>query len=177
MKKLLYLATAVIITITLCACGSGTSSRSEKKASAIDNIVSKQSSSDSIRPANNKIKASDKAYKSVDIDLTKLNSNMVYSEIYNMMNTPKNYTDKIIKINGVFSVYTDKNTGKRYFSCINMDATACCSQGIEFSLYGDYSFPDDYPNEGEKITVTGIFSLYKEGETTYCELKDAVMEQ
>ena len=53
------------------------------------------------------------------------------------------------------------------------DATACCSQGMEFVLNNDYKFPEDYPAEGEDITVTGVFETYKEGEYLYCHLRDS----
>ena len=56
------------------------------------------------------------------------------------------------------------------------DATACCSQGIEFVLAGEHTFPDDYPNENAIITVTGLFDTYQEGEYRYCTLREAVMD-
>ena len=62
-----------------------------------------------------------------------------------------------------------------FFAVLISDATACCSQGIEFVLDGDYSYPDDYPLLGTNITVTGNFNYYKEGESTYCQLLNANM--
>ena len=32
-----------------------------------------------------------------------------------------------------------------YHACVIPDATACCAQGIEFTLAGDHRWPDDYP--------------------------------
>ena len=55
------------------------------------------------------------------------------------------------------------------------DATACCSQGIEFVLTDDYTYPDDYPERGSEICVMGVFDLYEEGTYTYCTLRDAVI--
>ena len=34
---------------------------------------------------------------SIDVDLTKISSTMVYSEVYNMMVSPDNYTEKPLK--------------------------------------------------------------------------------
>ena len=79
----------------------------------------------------------------IDVDLTILSSTMVYSEVYNMMTDPKEYIGKTIKMNGTFSYYHDESTGNEYFACIIKDATACCAQGIEFVLDGDYSYPKD----------------------------------
>lgn len=52
---------------------------------------------------------------------------------------------------------------------------ACCAQGMEFILKGDYQYPEDYPELGEEITVTGVFDTYQEGEFEYCTLRDATM--
>lgn len=110
-----------------------------------------------------------------DVDLTMLSSTMVYSEVYNMMTVPSNYLGKSVKMNGTFSVYHDESTGKYYYACLISDATACCSQGIEFVLDGDYEYPSDYPAEGTEITVSGIFNTYMEGEYQYCQLINAKM--
>ena len=110
-----------------------------------------------------------------DVDLTTLSSTMVYSEVYNMMYEPDRYVGKRIKMNGQFAVYEDPNTGAVYTACIIMDATACCSQGLEFVLTGEKTYPDDYPELGSEITVTGTFQLYDENGTTYCHLVDAEM--
>lgn len=111
----------------------------------------------------------------LDVDLTTLSSTMVYSEVYNMMYEPDRYVGKRIKMDGQFAVYEDPNTGAVYTACIIMDATACCSQGLEFVLAGEKTYPDDYPELGSEIIVTGIFQLYDENGTTYCHLVDAEM--
>lgn len=109
----------------------------------------------------------------IDVDLTSLSSTMVYSEVYNMMYEPDNYIGKTIKMDGLFTSYHDESTGNYYFACIIQDATACCAQGMEFVLTDDYSYPDDYPEEGGPITVVGVFDTYMEGDYMYCTLKDA----
>lgn len=107
------------------------------------------------------------------VDLTALSSTMVYSEVYNMMYYPENYVGKTVKMSGLYAVYHDESMDKYYHACIISDATACCSQGIEFELTDDYTYPDDYPEEGGQICVTGTFDTYQEGEYTYCTLRDA----
>ncbi len=109
----------------------------------------------------------------VDIDLTVLSSTMVYSEVYNMMVSPENYIGKTVKMEGSFASYHDEATGNYYFACIIMDATACCSQGMEFVLTDDYTYPDDYPKDGGEICVVGVFDTYQEGDYTYCTLRNA----
>ncbi len=112
----------------------------------------------------------------IDVDLTTLSSTMVYSEVYNMMTEPDTYLGKNIKMAGNFAVYIDEETGKIYYACIIQDATACCAQGIEFVLAGDYSYPEDYPEVNDIITVTGTFSAYEEDGWVYYTLLDAKME-
>ena len=69
-----------------------------------------------------------------------------------------------------------QNTKKYFFACVIADATACCSQGIEFVLAGDYTYPDDYPEQREEICVVGEFDTYQDADMTYCTLKNAKFE-
>ncbi len=117
----------------------------------------------------------EEAAPAADVDLTVLSSTMVYSEVYNMMVTPNDYIGKIVKIKGQFVPYYDESTDKYYFACFISDATACCSQGIEFILTDDYSYPEDYPQEGDTICVVGTFDTYMEGENMYCTLRNALL--
>ena len=109
----------------------------------------------------------------VDVDLTKLSSTMVYSEVFNMTNAPEKYIGKTVRMRGKFSVYENTQTGARYFACVIADATSCCSQGIEFA-------PDlteiSSLTVGSEITVRGEFSTYEEDGTRYCRLKNAHLE-
>lgn len=110
-----------------------------------------------------------------DIDLTQLSSTMVYSQVYDMVYKSDDYVGKSVRVKGPFSYFKDPNTGKEYFAVLITDATACCSQGMEFVLDGDFSYPDDYPEQGTEITVTGKFNYYKEDQFTYCQLTGAKM--
>ena len=104
----------------------------------------------------------------IDIDLTALSSTMVYSEVYNMMVTPENYIGKTVKMRGQLEIAqpldADGNPDPQriYFSCVIADATACCAQGIEFVLAGEHKYPEDYPQPGAEITVSGTFRTYEE---------------
>ena len=110
------------------------------------------------------------------VDLTQMSSTMVYAEVLNMLQTPEYYIGKKVVMEGAFSAFLDEETGKRYFACIIRDATACCAQGIEFVLEGNHVFPDDYPEPGEDIKVSGIFDTYLENGYIYCQLINAIME-
>lgn len=109
----------------------------------------------------------------IDVDLTAISGILVYSEVYNMMASPANYMGKKIKMEGIYAIYFDDTYSTRYDACIVQDATACCATGIEFELSDELKYPDDYPEEGEIITVEGIFDTYDEGSYTYCVLRNA----
>ena len=110
-----------------------------------------------------------------DVDLTTLSSTMVYSEVYNMMVTPEDYIGKTVRMNGNFSRFQDADTKNWCFTCVIQDATMCCAQGMEFVLNDSYSFPSDYPEVDNEITVQGVFDTYEENDYVYCTLRDAVL--
>ena len=115
-------------------------------------------------------------YEKVDIDLTELSSTLIYSEVYNMMMVPEDYIGKTVRMQGDFYTFYDEALKQYFFACVIQDATACCAQGIEFVLAGDYTYPEDYPEEGSYIKVAGIFDTYEDEEYIYCTLRNAVME-
>ena len=114
-----------------------------------------------------------KGTKGIDIDLTKGNANLVYAQVYDMMYSPDSYIGKKIKMEGTFTYYHNEETDKYYYACFIADAAACCQQGIEFEPAKKVKFPDDFPKVGAKISVTGVFYTYKEGDNTFAALKDA----
>jgi hypothetical protein len=152
-----------------------TSSSDRETTSTDDNIAS----NDSEFPTDDSDIASsghEDASSGVDVDLTQLSSTMVYSEVYNMFASPEDYIGKTIKMKGEFSIYQDETTDKVYYTCIIADATACCSQGLEFVWKGEHKYPEDYPELDSKITVTGEFQTYEEEGALYCTLIDAEIE-
>lgn len=98
----------------------------------------------------------------VDVDLTKLSSTMVYSEIYNMMTTPSRYLGRRIRMRGQYNAQFYQQTEKYYHYVVIADATACCQQGLEFIWSGEHKYPDDYPLQQSEIEIVGVFSSYEE---------------
>ena len=199
---LIIIMMAIVVSFTGCGNVSGASNRIHVDSSGVNDVMQQemakedkksQTSTDtnneteaeSETDANNQVttELSENAdytnkevdLKNIDLDLTTYSSTMVYTEVYNMMLQPKEYKGKTVKIKGLFATYCEESTGVNYFACIVQDATACCSQGIEFSLAGDYTYPEDYPKEGEEITVVGVFDTYKEVNSEYIVLKNAMI--
>ena len=89
----------------------------------------------------------------IDLDLSSMNYNMISSITFEMLIEPQKYVDKSVKISG--ECHTEMYEGTRYYSVIVWDATQCCPAGLDFIPPEAFQFPDDFPQDGEKITVTG----------------------
>lgn len=118
------------------------------------------------------------AAESTFVDLTALSSTMVYAEVFAMMSSPEDYVGKTVKMQGIFSkgqLYAagSLNDGGTVFACVIQDATACCAQGIPFELAGDHTYPQDYPELGDTITVVGTFEIHEQEGMEFCRLRDA----
>lgn len=116
--------------------------------------------------------------ESAFVDLTALSSTMVYAEVFAMMSSPEDYVGKTVKMQGIFSkgqLYAagSLNDGGTVFACVIQDATACCAQGIPFELAGDHTYPQDYPELGDAITVVGTFEIHQQEGMRFCRLRDA----
>ena len=192
-KKTLRTFAIILAALMLSACGNADTQRtaSATTAKTVSDLIEQTASTEepvvSEEPATSEVVVSAEESEplsetpenpsDVDLDLTVLSKTMVYSEVYNIMVSPEDYLGKSIRMNGIYNTFIDDATGIRYFYCIIQDATACCAQGIEFELTDDYSFPADYPESGDTVTVVGNFDTYMEGEYMYCTLRDAVLEK
>ena len=102
----------------------------------------------------------------VDVDLTTMSSTVVYSYVADMLANPDDYKGQLVRMEG------DSNTthGGTH-SCIVYDALGCCTEGIEYVLE-----EEEYPEDGDGITVVGTFATYKKGEGKYFVLINATLE-
>ena len=188
MKQLFCLLLAACMMLSLCACGKGSEKDAGNDTPSFDVEVSAPTES---IPAPNEQETPDEqqtpeepeqtqtSADGVDVDLTVLSSTMVYSEVYNMLYyDQESYYGKTVKANGIFAIYQMVVDGVTQpapvaYACIIADATACCAEGMEFVLEGDYTYPDDYPELGAEITVIGEFQSYEENGMTWYHLVNA----
>ena len=112
----------------------------------------------------------------LDLDLTKMSATMIYTTIFDMLIMPEDYVDKNIKVKGWFQTYQNPEDGQTYFAVVVPDATACCQQGLEFVWLGDHSYPKDYPNNGDDVTITGLYKLTETDGITYNYLEASAVE-
>ncbi len=113
----------------------------------------------------------------VDYDLTTMSASMVYTTIYNMLVDPDSYTGKTVRMSGQYYASYYDVTDQYYNYCIIADATACCSQGMEFLLSDEScTYPDDFPEDYTEITVVGTFGTYEELGYTYACLMESSIQ-
>ena len=172
MKKIICLLMTAALILSLAAC-SGNKNGNSASSIAVDD--SSKTAAETTVTTNDGTKAVSKAElpktEGVDVDLTKMSSTMVYSEVLNMQQHPDDYMGKIVRMKGPFNVTElDDN---RYFACVIKDAAACCSTGIEFVWAGEHSYPEDYPKIAAPITIGGKFITYEEDGKTYCRIDNA----
>lgn len=94
----------------------------------------------------------------VDHDLSNMNANMIFAEIFNLVLMPDEFIGRTFRMKGNFAVYVNETSGNKYFSIIIPDATQCCQQGIDIICLGDMKYPEDFPKIGSEIMVTGQFN-------------------
>lgn len=134
LKKLIFIGYVVTLCLILFAC---------KKNSSTDLAASENQNNES-----------------VDLDLTKMNYNMLSSITFDVLIAPKKYADKRVKTSGTF--HTAFYEGQRYYSVLNWDATGCCPAGFDFIPMDSMTYPDDFPENDAKITVTGTLKYANE---------------
>lgn len=112
-------------------------------------------------PSMEQIKQSHSNYtspKNIDHDLSTMNANMIFAEIFNLVLMPEMYIGQTFCMKGNFSVYVNKTSGEKYFSIIIPDATQCCQQGIDIICLGDKNYPENFPKIGSEILIKGTFN-------------------
>lgn len=183
MKKIILILCACAV---LAAVGCGNENKGANKnaknvndvfsSSAKDTLSESSSSSESSFTAQTQAESSSKEtenkYDKIDTDLSAMSETMAYAEFVNIINSPDKYKGKTIKAKGTFAVAEEN--GNTYFACMLTDATACCSQPLEFVLSdAARQYPADYPAFDSEITVVGKFGMYNEGANVYYQLSDA----
>lgn len=171
MKRLLCLLLAALTVLGLGACGEKSGGETAFPTTASEEPKPLQTLPLETAPSKD-------TAESTFVDLTALSSTMVYAEVFAMMSSPEDYVGKTVKMQGIFSkgqfyAAGSLNDGGTVFACIVQDATACCAQGIPFELAGDHTYPQDYPELGDTITVVGTFEIHEQEGMQFCRLRDA----
>ena len=190
-KIVLLLTGCLLAALLLAGCGDGASGTSNNPNNVEDVLQDRIDEAEGNTEAEiETTKASDIAFYSpdeeaetpdiystegVDLDLTQMSGTMLFSQVNYMMYKPEKFIGQTVKVPGSFSAVYSEEEQRYYFGCLVRDRSACCVLGVEFELPEDYVYPDDYPEEGEEITVFGTFDTYQQGQYTYAVLRDAKM--
>ncbi len=113
-----------------------------------------QSPSSESEPASESLTADFPADIPVDYDLTKMNANMVYAQVFNLMLEPQKFENSTFKIQGSF-IKANGPKGQPVYAVIIKDALACCQQGLEFI----WDFAGAEPQIEQEILVIGKYTL------------------
>lgn len=179
MKRLLCLLLAALTVLGLGACGEKSAAETALPTTASEEPKPLQTLPlETGATEQTETAPSEDTGESAFVDLTALSSTMVYGEVFAMMSSPEDYVGKTVKMQGIFSkgqLYAagSLNDGGTVFACVIQDATACCAQGIPFELAGDHTYPQDYPELGDTITVVGTFEIHEQEGMQFCRLRDA----
>ena len=90
----------------------------------------------------------------VELDLSKMNADLAYAFIFQIVVEPEKYEGKTVRMTGTFETFYDNEPYGRHDYCIITDVLACCAQGLEFE-----SAIVSGVEPGQKITVSGTLKL------------------
>lgn len=103
----------------------------------------------------------------VDIDLSRLEGNIVFSEATDILSNADKYIGKTIRVKGYFSSSYDSHDDSRYYMILIGELPT--EKGFEFIWdEGSHRYPDEYPKEKAEIIIEGELKSYKSEDHQYC---------
>lgn len=208
-KKLLSLSVVSVMMLGLVACSKDESKGNAQNQNNVQNVIDQQVASEEEKTAETTTEATTEVTteattevtteattqapepttegtttappdSTCDVDLTVMDSNMVYSTVYQMMSEGDKYVGQVVKMKGQYYMGKDEETGAVYHFVLIKDALACCQQGMEFIWEdGSHKYPDEYPADGTEVVVKGTYELYKDdpsAQYNFCRLGNSSLE-
>lgn len=115
----------------------------------------------------------DKEVDPTPLDLTDLNSVMAYAVLFDTVSSASDHIGRQISLTGTYYAEYYSEPDAYYHHVVVSDEQACCSLGLELTWSGEHRYPDDYPEYGSTITVTGTFGYYLvNDQPVYCLLAE-----
>ena len=113
-----------------------------------------------------------------DADLASMDTDTAYAAIYNILSNPNAFVGTTTRIRGSVLFTTNTDQTSTYANVVLTDSSGKNMQGVEFlrGADGEYSCPDDYPEEGTDVIVTGMFETYYEGEDVFFRIGNCSVE-
>ena len=169
MKRDMQRAAVLLLAAFLCvSCSSRASLPPDEPGEGVGRAVPAGGASAAERPGYAVTEYDGPAFEAVgegngeEIDLTGLNTPSLYVAVGRMNSSPRDYEGKTIRMAGVFGS-DDTKFGRRFY-CSVPDTAGCCFESVEIRTETERRWPDDYPAEGEVVTVSGVFGCERVNE-------------
>lgn len=97
-----------------------------------------------------------------DYDIPRFSSPVAYALLTDILfENPQNYLGKTIRVQGTYQHQFWDVSGAIHHDVVMQLLADCCPKSIEFILSGAPTFPDDFPEHGTEIEISGVFSRYR----------------
>ena len=149
----------LIAMLTLSSCTGRTANHIAARSGTDASISSETVTCTDAAQTGRSLPDTDLRQRAAEVDLTTLSVQMSYAQLSNMMLSPEEYAGKTVKLKGRFAHAAEET--REFFVCYLLDATACCSQSLEFETDESFDFPAGYPAQDSEITVFGVFDTYR----------------
>ena len=105
-----------------------------------------------------------------DIDLQGLGYPMAYAQVYDIARDPCQHVGKTMRIEGMYYGAEYQELGEVVHSILVADSAGCCEVGLEFMVTGSPVWPEEYPPNFSRISLTGVLGTITAGEGIYALL-------
>ncbi len=114
-----------------------------------------------------KTKRHNESLDDIDYNLTEMSATIVYSQIFDLVSNPSEYTDARFIIKGEMVESEDAETGEKFYAIIIADATACCAQGLEVFFPEEIPVPEELP---ATVTIQGTIGTQTVGDIEFAHV-------
>ena len=112
--------------------------------------------------------------EAVDVDLSAMNNTIMLAKVNDMFTKPQEYLGKTVRARGIYlSIYDEENDTLLHFLSVGAK-DACCGEWLRFVLNGDYTYPDDYPQENTWAEIRGVYTFQEELDKRFYLTVDAL---
>ncbi len=138
MKKMIALLLALLLLLSLAACGNSGEAGETTRGAMPDREEAVES-------------------EQVDLDLSICEPEEGYRDIAHFNTDPTGYRGMTLRVAGEFFIF--ESHGKTFYYVGVRDDDGCV-ENLELRFPGDGSLPEDFPEEGETVTVWGVLDYY-----------------
>ena len=90
-------------------------------------------------------------------EILEISEKMFVAQTNDIYYNVQEYLGRVIKYEGIFSVYVAPETGNRYYAVIRY-GPGCC--GIDANCGFEVSWDEEYPEDNDWVEVVGVLEIY-----------------